>query len=92
MDDARGEVITITGAAAGTEAPAPVAANANAATLVVQSTPPGANIKVDGAWLPERTPAQAIVPAGRAVELIVRLDNHDPYRTQVTVALARRAR
>ncbi|MCB9550289.1 MAG: PEGA domain-containing protein [Myxococcales bacterium] len=85
-EDARGEVITITGAAAPVTEPPAVAANANGATLLVRSTPAGANIKVDGSWLPERTPARAIVPAGRAVELIVRLDNHDEYRTQVTVS------
>jgi eukaryotic-like serine/threonine-protein kinase len=65
---------------------AQVGAIAASATLEVRSLPSNASVRIDGKWQTSgRTPATFSVPAGRAVDLRVQLDNYEPFNTQVVL-------
>lgn len=55
-------------------------------TLEIVSRPPGARVVLDGRELPGRTPVTGIahLPVGRALSLEVLLEEHEPWRGEVT--------
>jgi hypothetical protein len=54
-------------------------------TLVIDSYPSGAKVKVGAEWLPESTPTRMKTPAGKEVKIRVVLDeSYLPYDTRVT--------
>lgn len=53
--------------------------------VIVRSFPSGAKVKVAGAWLPEGTPTQTTLPAGRPARIQVKLgDDYEIYETEIT--------
>jgi len=61
------------------------AATTGRAFLHVESTPSGATVYIDGAEGLQKTPTLREVPAGKAVNVRVRLTNYEPYETQLTL-------
>jgi hypothetical protein len=58
--------------------------------VIVRSFPSGAKVKVAGAWLPEGTPTQTTLAAGRPARIQVKLgDDYEIYETEITPEVGR---
>ena len=55
------------------------------ASLLIDSTPPGATVTVDGTVLPDLTPARFATAPGARHEIVVELAGHKPHKDAVLV-------
>ncbi|MBZ0232583.1 MAG: PEGA domain-containing protein, partial [Deltaproteobacteria bacterium] len=55
------------------------------ASLLIDSTPPGATVTVDGTVLPDKTPARFATAPGARHEILVELAGHKPHKDAVLV-------
>jgi hypothetical protein len=56
-----------------------------AASLIIDSTPAGATVTVDGTVLPDQTPARFETQPGARHEIVIELAGHKPHRDAVVV-------